>query len=236
VTARPFVSTPSLFVVSLPRSVSSIMYHIARLAVDLREPGWTMDGEILNVDRMVNYLGPRDGASSRFTTPETDKNLFDCLVDMLDQVVQPIGFAYKDVIQPFVVSEWLTRQPLRVLKIVRPVADVAFSMSVRDWRYPAAAAPDPGDSDHALVQGLVRAARALHQLPGAVLHFEDLVIREDTVARCLSELYPDTAIKPVCYIDESFTREHYRQLARRGTPRYRALQEIVDQAGWSEAG
>jgi hypothetical protein len=222
--------------VSLPRSVSSIMYHVARLALDLREPGWTMDGEVLNVDRMLNYLGPRDGACARFTTRETDQSLFDCLVDMLDQVVQPTGFAYKDVIQPFVVSEWLTRQPLRVLKIVRPIADVAFSMSVRDWRYPGAAAPDPGDTDDALVHGLVRAARALDQLPGAVLRFEELLVREDAVARCLSELYPDIAIKPVRYIDEGFTRERYRQLARRGTPRYRALQEIVNRAGWREAG
>ena len=59
----------SLFVVSLPRSLSSFLYVAAARAIGLAEPAWTSDGEILNRDRVprrLQRLGPsiRAGAAS----------------------------------------------------------------------------------------------------------------------------------------------------------------------------
>ena len=47
----------SLFVLSLPRSLSTLLYHAAREAMTLCEPAWTSDGEILNADRYALYQG-----------------------------------------------------------------------------------------------------------------------------------------------------------------------------------
>ena len=44
----------SLFVVSLPRSLSTVTYHAARRALGLAEPTWTTDGEILNLRRFAH--------------------------------------------------------------------------------------------------------------------------------------------------------------------------------------
>ena len=57
----------SLFVVSLPRSLSSLLYVAASRALGLAEPGWTTDGEILNRDRVPRRLQHLAPADERFT-------------------------------------------------------------------------------------------------------------------------------------------------------------------------
>ena len=43
----------SLFIVSLPRSLSSQTYELCTKAIGLKEPRWTTHGEILNADRVI---------------------------------------------------------------------------------------------------------------------------------------------------------------------------------------
>lgn len=52
---------PSLFVVSLPRSLSTLIYHAVRQSVGLEEPIWTSDGEIMNLDRFRADAGAGEG-------------------------------------------------------------------------------------------------------------------------------------------------------------------------------
>ena len=133
----------SLFILSLPRSLSTLTYELARRALRLRTPSWTMDGEILNLDRMAMYRGPRIDECAKFTTEELDPDLFAQITDFLSEIAVPEGFIYKDVVQPFVVSAWPGLQGLRAIRIERDIAEVAFSMLHQGWYYPREAVGAP---------------------------------------------------------------------------------------------
>src|SRR5687768_3112477 len=116
----------SLFLVSLPRSLSSLLYQILRPSLGLAEPVWTSDGEILNLHRYVHLPTDVDVEGLRFTDRPRDPESFDRLLAFLDQAAVREGFFYKDVVQPFVAARWLPASGLAILRIERPLADVAF--------------------------------------------------------------------------------------------------------------
>jgi hypothetical protein len=127
----------------LPRSLSSLLYHAARRALALREPEWTTDGEVLNVRRFALLVEEGTVEGVKYVERQRDGRRFDQLLGFLDQVTRARGFAYKDVIQPYVVAEWLAGGRARVLHLDRPVPDVAYAMQERGWLYPARwAGPD----------------------------------------------------------------------------------------------
>ncbi|HYH44676.1 MAG TPA: hypothetical protein VEG34_03260 [Thermoanaerobaculia bacterium] len=223
----------SLFVVALPRSLSSVAYHASRLALGLAEPVWTSDGEILNNDRSVLYGGPTHDAGSKYV--HSAAPAFQRVTAFLDQVACREGFAYKDVVQPFVAAAWLPASGLRVLRIHRRLADVAFSMLQMQWLYPAlAAAPhgkDEEDEPHSLetavIRGLLAAEAALQALPGEVVDFEDLIADESVLIGSLQRLYPDARVRGVRFIDESFECHRGAVLARRNEDEYQRIERSI---------
>jgi hypothetical protein len=220
----------SLFVVSLPRSLSTRVYHWCRQALGLGEPVWTSDGEVLNLDRFVLRSDDPAGEGRKFTHPEREPAVFQGLLAQLDQVTQSHGFAYKDVVQPFVVSRWLPSQDFRILKIQRPVVDVAYAMLERGWHYPSRVCPREMESATALdleaklLNGLLRAERALATLPGETVSFDALVWDESILSRTLQRLYPENLPADVSYLDTSFVEVRDRVLARRETAAFRHLE------------
>src|ERR1044072_5027726 len=159
------VAMNSLFVVSLPRSLSSLTYYIARVALGLIAPSWTSDGEIMNIDRFALYAGPRNDANVKFLVKEDKPALFERAIDFLDQATVPHGFAYKDVIHPFVVAEWLKQNEFRVLRIKRNLTNVVFSMLAHNWLYPRVVSQNQDDTEEAVIEGLIRADMALDSIP-----------------------------------------------------------------------
>src|SRR5262249_34414871 len=147
----------SLFVVSLPRSLSSLLYIAAARAVGLAEPAWTSDGEILNRDRVPRRLECLAPADERFTLLGSEPEAVASMTGYLDRSVLRQGFAYKDVVQPFVLGAWEGLGDFKVLKVRRDVAEVAYTMLKRKWLYPARAASVFEAHPWALVEGLVRA-------------------------------------------------------------------------------
>jgi hypothetical protein len=214
----------SLFVLSLPRSFSSAVHEMASRLLGLAEPIWTQDGEILNLDRMAFYTGPRLDEGVKFTTRETDPVLFQRLTDFLGEIVVRRGYAYKDVVHPFVVSEWAGLAELRVLKIRRNLAEVALSVLEQGWRYPAQAAIQATDSELALLEGLIRAEHALEAAPGDWVQYDDLVTDEAHLRRALARLYPEVDLPRFGYINRAFVRQRDRVLARRASARFGELQ------------
>ena len=215
---------PSLFVIALPRSLSSFTYHVARAALGLAEPVWTSDGEVLNNDRFAHYGGPAHDDGRKFTRDgPTARQLW----AFLDQVVQPVGFAYKDVVQPFVVSRWLTARArgLAVLRIRRPLADVALSMLGQAWLYPARlpTGMPPGDVESALLRGLLAAEAALDVVPAVEVGYDALVRDETALTDALRRLAPGRTLGPVEYRDAGFRQVAEEQLGRRTQARYEAL-------------
>lgn len=226
---------PSLFVVSVPRSLSSMTYYIARVALGLKAPSWTSDGEILNIDRFTLYPGPRDDTGIKFLLRKSNEALFQSVLDFLDQVTVTEGFAYKDVVQPFVISEWPGLSRFRVLRIKRNLSDVAFSMLARGWHYPKSASSGEGNLEELVIKGIIRADMTLDSLPAEQVDFDDLIADERALRSALSKLYPGIAIQDFKYT-ASFRTTTNAVLARRSTDSYRQLSEKVERLVESTKG
>jgi hypothetical protein len=217
----------SLFVVSLPRSLSSLLYVAAARAVGLSEPAWTSDGEILNRDRVPKWLQLLAPADERFTLLGSGP-VFADMTSYLDRAARRQGFAYKDVVQPFVIGGWEGLGDFEVLKVRRDLAEVAYTMLKRQWLYPARAASVFDAHPWALVEGLVRAEAVLDALPGETVEYGDAVLAHDPLEHALSRLYPETRLAPVRYIDRRFARIRRRfEAERRNSLVFRRLEWIV---------
>jgi hypothetical protein len=218
----------SLFVVSLPRSLSSLLYVAATHAIGLAEPAWTSDGEILNRDRVPRRLQSRAPADERFTLLGAAPDAFASMTSYLDHAAQRRGFAYKDVVQPFVLGGWEGLGDFKVLKVRRNVAEVAYTMLKRQWLYPARAASVFEEHPWALVEGLVRAEAVLDALPGETVEYADAVLDHGPLEAALCRLYPEAHLAPPRYIDRGFARTRGRLEAdRRGSLVFRRLEWIV---------
>jgi hypothetical protein len=220
----------SLFVVSLPRSLSSLLYVAAARAIGLAEPSWTSDGEILNRDRVPRRLQSRAPADERFTLLGSAPGAFGKMTRYLDQTALRQGFAYKDVVQPFVVGGWDGLGDFRVLKVRRDLAEVAYTMLRREWLYPARAASVFDAHPWTLVEGLVRAEAVLDALPGETVESSAAVLDHGPLENALRRLYPDTPLAPLRYIDRGFARTRRRlEAERRDSLVFRRLEWIVSE-------
>jgi hypothetical protein len=217
----------SLFVVSLPRSLSTLVYQQCCAALGLSQPRWTSAGEILNGDRLVLCPQQVEREAPKFTPPE-EGFVFSGVTCFLDDVVEPRGRAYKDVVHPFVVSGWLPGRDLAVLRVRRPLADVAWSMSRRGWMYPARAAPGVEDPTEAFLRGLSRAEAALDSLEAVTVEFDDLVRDTHALRSALERLYPGTPLAELSYFEASFREEAEEVLSHRKEARWLELQRRLD--------
>ena len=218
----------SLFVLSLPRSLSSLLYVAAARAIGLAEPTWTSDGEILNRERVPRRLQSLAPADERFTLLGAAPDSFACMTTYVDTTALRRGHAYKDVVQPFVIGGWEGLGEFEVLKVRRNVAEVAYTMLKRRWVYPARAASVFDAHPWALVEGLVRAEAVLEALPGVTVEYADAVLGHGPLEAALRRLYPGAELAPVRYVDRGFTRTRQRlEAERRGSLVFRRLESIV---------
>jgi hypothetical protein len=218
----------SLFVISLPRSLSSLLYVTAARAIGLAEPAWTSDGEILNRDRVPRRLQCPAPADERFILLGSAPDAFAGMTSYLDSTALRQGFAYKDVVQPFVIGGWEGLGDFRVLKVRRNVAEVAYTMLKRRWLYPARAASVFEAHPWALVEGLVRAEAVIDALPGETVEYADAVLDHEPLEAALRRLYPDASVGPLRYIDRGFARTRRRlEAERRDSLVFRRLEWIV---------
>jgi hypothetical protein len=218
----------SLFVVSLPRSLSSLLYVAAAQAVGLAEPAWTSDGEILNRDRIPRRLQSRAPADERFTLLGSSPDSFTRMTSYLDTTAVRQGHAYKDVVQPFVIGGWDGLSDFKVLKVRRNVAEVAYAMLKRQWWYPARAASVFEVRPWSLIEGLVRAEAVLEALPGESVEYADAIIDPDPLHAALRRLYPVASFHEPHYIDRRFIRTRRRlEAERRDSLLYRRIEWIV---------
>jgi hypothetical protein len=218
----------SLFVVSLPRSLSSLLYGAAAASLGLARPAWTTDGEILNRDRVPRRLQDIAPAGERFTLLGSAPEAFADMTTYLDGVALRQGFAYKDVVQPFVVGGWEGLGDFKVLKVRRDLSEVAYAMLKRQWWYPTRAASLFDARPWSLVEGLVRAEAVFDALPGETVDYADAVIDHEPLEAALRRLYPDAQLDSVRYIDRRFIRTRGRlESERRDSIVYRRLEWVV---------
>lgn len=224
----------SLFILALPRSLTTLVYRASARALGLHQPGWTCDGEIMNFQHFAGS-GHVDG-DKRFTSETCDAETFARLQAYLRDCVHPRNYAYKDVVHPFVTASILNDLGTTVLNIRRPLTDIAMAMKARDWSYPSAAAQSfasENDGDLALVEGLVRAANALSAYARdssacSIIDCSDLTADEGFLSNALARLYPDERIGPIAYIDGAFRRHSDSLMLRRKDTEYQDLRDKVD--------
>lgn len=251
----------SLFVLSLPRSLSTLIYGVTHPALGLRAPEWVLDGEILNVDRYSHYGGPQFDEGAKFTLPEREPERVRHMHAFLDEVTHEEGFAYKDVTQPFVLASWPGLARFRVLRIRRDVAEVADSMLGQQWLYPTTAGADRslrlafawlrrlrgphralaaralhrfhrGRLEAAMLEGLLRAEAALDTIGAESVEYEDLVARESSLTTALEALYGDSLREEIRYRDAIFDRARRKVEKRRAGRRYHRLAELARSPGF----
>jgi hypothetical protein len=221
---------PSIFIVSLPRSLSTLIHGVVRGALGLQEPRWTTAGEILNVDRFV-FLPNDDIEIGRKYISETfNPAIFGKMIQFMDQVVSLTGFAYKDVVQPFVVTEWLRQNQVHVIRIKRNVVDVAYSMLNKGWHYPWHISDQAGSLEQKLIRGLVRAERSLDSICAKQIHFDEMIFDEQPVRTALAHFYENVDAERVRYINDQFIQKRMEILSQRSTAKYQILKEF-----WREA-
>lgn len=219
----------SLFIVSLPRSLSTVVYQAARRATGLRESLWSRDGEILNVDRLA-FSTASDNAGEKFIRRAEQPDLFHKTTAFLNDVTKPTGYIYKDVVQPFILSEWQGSKTFNMIRIRRDVAEVAYSMLAQRWSYPRKIAENTSDLEFSVVQGLVHADVALDAVGGKHIDFDDLIVNENPLNKALATFYRDGDIRRIKYIDDNFKRMRQQITERRKSERYRKLAEYVEEA------
>jgi hypothetical protein len=217
----------SLFLISMPRSLSTLTYHVILRATGLREPLWTSAGEILNVDRFALSPERMSNESRKFLDEELDPTLFAAATEFLNQLVLPVGYAYKDVVQPFVVAEWLKTSRFHAIRIKRSVADIAFSMLNQHWYYPRRLFPEIKKLELALVKGLIRAERTLDSIDAEQIDFDELILDEKPLRVALARFYPNVSIDAVRYIDANFAIMRQNIVKRRSTKKYMQLVKII---------
>ena len=167
----------------------------------------------------------KEHAGDRFTT-EREVVRFERWSCFLADVVWPRGHAYKDVVQPFVAAHWLAGEhgrAVQVLRVSRPLADIAWSMLKAGWRYPATAAVDGTDDTDRLLSGLLRARVALAKPRAAVVDFDALVQNPQTLIGALAQLYPEIEAAEAPSEDANFREYSQIVLERRCTPLWRDL-------------
>jgi hypothetical protein len=218
----------SLFLLSLPRSLSGFAYHLCRHAIGLAAPDWTSDGEILNLDRHVLAGHMREDDSLKYTLPGRDGGrAFARMHGLLDDIVRPRGHCYKDVVQPFAVTAWLAARPvgeMRVLTILPDIPHVAARMAAKRWLYPAAIAPAGLPPLARLVSGLRRAERALSAAPGETLHYEQLVRDSAALRDAIMRLYPGRPIALPDYVSPAFQARRDQLAAARDAIYHEAVE------------
>lgn len=221
----------SLFVLSLPRSLSTVVYHAACLSLGFSQPAWTTDGELLNSDRFARSPGDAAEPGVKFVLRAQAPDFFDNLGRFLDRTVSPRGYGYKDVVHPFVCSAWLADGRHPTLKLRRDPAEVAMAMLARGWHYPTTVASPGRDPEAAMIEGLLRAWRAIDAVPGVTLDYDAVIADEEALHAALTELYPTASLHRVGFIDDAFGAYRDHQFARRETDAYRRLSAIVEAVG-----
>lgn len=217
----------SLFVVSLPRSLSTLIHYQCSLILRLKSPAWADAGEVLNPDRILIASGGLGSNADKFIRPEQAVR-FATLTEFLNDLINPYDCVYKDVVQPFVVSQWLQKSNVAVLHIRRPIAEVAWAMLKRGWLYPGNGEPQDRPEKNRLINGLVKAARVLDKVSAEHLDFDQLISSEDALRSALQRLYPELEIPSINYIDRDFReRREMVETKRCEDPEWPAFQQEV---------
>ena len=199
--------------------------------MNLAEPSWTSDGEILNVDRFAFLAEPVNDGGVKFVRLKGHSHFSRKTKDFLNQTVQRLGFAYKDVTQPFIIAEWLTENQYPVIRIKRSVVDVAYAMIRNNWLYPSRNYPDIRPLEYSMIVSLMEADKALDSISAQVLHFDELIVSEIPLRNALKKIYGNDAPKHISYLDENFREKRDAILARRKTREYQKLARYLKMAG-----
>jgi glycosyltransferase involved in cell wall biosynthesis len=222
----------SLFITALPRSFTTAVYRYSVKALGLKAPSWTTDGEILNARHLV--LASNELTNEpRFTTFAKESETFQRLKSFACEAVVQNGYAYKDVVQPFVATEAIKTLDVAVLRIRRPLADIAYAMAERGWFYPQSAA-EKFDKERAFIEGLLRGANAIHNLENDLpqietLDYDDIIFDNKTIDAALKRLYPDAVLNGISYLDGGFQRNREVILERRKSDKYKQTVALINE-------
>ena len=193
----------SLFIVGLPRSLTSVTYHLARKALGLQQPGWVTDGELLNTHR---YLFAPASETSRFITAKEFSTQFNAASSYLTASVQLQNYIYKDATQPFVISDYLTKTEITIIHIKRSVVDVALRMFRQGWLAP----------DQSLLTTLFHAQQSLIQIPHAFeVDFDQVIFDESVLSEAIGV--------EVSYLTDEFKHKRDSTLDLRDSDEYKVL-------------
>ncbi|MEL7146119.1 MAG: hypothetical protein AAFO69_07100 [Bacteroidota bacterium] len=177
-------------------------------------PGWTSSGEITNSDRFSPEEHQKHGSIPKFLRGDQNLEMAKKVRRLLDLNIKPQEYVYKDVVQPFLVTEWLAAEQYPTIIIHRNPVDVAIAMWQRDWYYPANVTSSGSSLKKQLMTGLYDAQSALATVRGVAIQFEHLLKDEVVIQSALKDLYNSNNIPVVRYLSPAF-KEYSKQIDQR---------------------
>lgn len=216
---------PSLFIVALPRSLSSEIFQVLRSMTGLKEAQWATDGEILNLDRHIlhSHQKAEEVQALKYLRLDHSPETFHRGMTFLDDCTQQNGYIYKDVVQPFLLSAWPSLKNFNSIYVDRKVEDVAFSVLRQKWEWPAHALTRSQVQRHDVIRGLLLAQKTLQEMPCRRIEFEKVIFE----ASSLEEVLEGYDFKPVNYLTPDFCRRRDQTLSKRHTAEYLELAEEI---------
>ena len=214
---------------SLPRSLSSKIYQISYKAIGLKTPQWSSSGEILNPERFL-FNNQKKNCDTEFSRKESNIHIFNACSNFLHDVVKTKGYCYKDVIQPFIISDYLNQLSINTIYIRRYVSDVVLAMEGRNWTYPinASNVTQSRTNLQHMVDGLVRAQTKLEGINNKLtLNYDDIIFDEAPLKQALHHLYPQIDLSYISYIDSDFIAYREAVLQRRDTEEYKEISKYI---------
>ena len=79
-----------------------------------------------------------------------------------------------------------------------------------------------------IIEGLIKAEKAVMEIEGEVISYEDLVANETALEAVLTKFYPGQVRTPLTYVDEDFRRETQRVRARCQEAKYQRLNGKIE--------
>lgn len=156
----------SLFIISCPKSMSSLVHNLCQTAIDFKSILAT-DGEVLNHERVIDPISPEHKdyylKGQKFWTGL----YWDIQFKILDQITEDGAHLIKDVCFPHVVRDYVYNNHENTIIIDKDPRLITYSLQKVGWFYPSFILDDENKTNDMLKDTLLGVVKMKNNLMGS---------------------------------------------------------------------